>query len=109
MGWCGAREQQGEERAPQKSRTSLGQHPSQAFGRPCRVLLPVASQRIAAATRGAGRRHALLGNTSKPGAAIVLPIVLVNVTGLPVRPVHITVLYWSLQDRFYPVWYNTGT
>ena len=72
MGWCGAREQQGEERAshllaalsmlldqarpaqrtsqrgtrgqrnstfvraPQGARTSLGRHPSQACGRPCR-------------------------------------------------------------------------
>ena len=40
-------------RASQGARTSLGQHPSQAFGRPCRVPLPMASQ-----SRAAARRHA---------------------------------------------------
>ena len=40
-------------RALQGARTSLGQHPSQAFGRSCRVSLPRASQScaVSAATR----------------------------------------------------------
>ena len=96
MGWCGAREQQGEERtshllaalsmlldqarpaqrtsqrgtrgqrnstfvrAPQGTRTSLGQHPSQACGRPCRggLLRPMASESRAAA-RAASRWRTL--------------------------------------------------
>jgi hypothetical protein len=40
-------------RALQGARTSLGQHPSQAFGRSCRVLRPMASQSRAATTQRA--------------------------------------------------------